>query len=74
MLPGMPYACTMGLQGSPVKPVIIPFYLNRNGQAITLTKALLERGVKTARAASAARARGEDQGQPHGVRDDVPLP
>jgi nitrate/nitrite transport system substrate-binding protein len=47
MLLGMPYASTIGLQGAPVKPMIIPFYLNRNGQAITLTKALLERGVKT---------------------------
>lgn len=37
----------MGLQGSPVKPMIIPMSLNRNGQAITLTKALLEKGVKT---------------------------
>jgi nitrate/nitrite transport system substrate-binding protein len=47
MLIGMPYAATMGLLGSPVKPMIIPMYLNRNGQAITLTKALLEKGVKT---------------------------
>src|SRR3989454_10903429 len=47
MLLGIPYAATMGLQGSPVKPMIIPMYLNRNGQAITLTKALLDRGVKT---------------------------
>src|SRR5262245_32925994 len=47
MLLGTPYAATMGLQGSPVKPMIIPFYLNRNGQAITLTRALLEKGVKT---------------------------
>jgi len=47
MLLGIPYAATMGLQGSPVKPMIIPFYLNRNGQAITLTRALLDRGVKT---------------------------
>ena len=47
MLLGTPYAATMGLQGSPVKPMIIPCYLNRNGQAITLTKALLDRGVKT---------------------------
>ena len=47
MLIGMPYASTMGLLGSPQKPMIIPFYLNRNGQAITLTKALLEKGVKT---------------------------
>src|SRR5206468_3860618 len=35
MLLGIPYASTMGLQGAPVKPMIIPFYLNRNGQAIT---------------------------------------
>jgi nitrate/nitrite transport system substrate-binding protein len=47
MLIGMPYASTMGLLGSPQKPMIIPFYLNRNGQAITLTKTLLEKGVKT---------------------------
>src|SRR5467141_3990708 len=47
MLLGIPYAATMGLQGSPVKPMIIPMYLNRNGQAITLTKAMLDRGVKT---------------------------
>src|SRR6266850_5804462 len=44
MLLGIPYAATMGLQGSPVKPMVIPMYLNRNGQAITLTKALLEKG------------------------------
>ena len=47
MLLGIPYAATMGLQGSPVKPMIIPMYLNRNGQAITLTKSLLDKGVKT---------------------------
>src|SRR5262245_7609175 len=42
MLLGMPYASTIGLLGAPVKPMIIPCYLNRNGQAITLTKALLD--------------------------------
>jgi nitrate/nitrite transport system substrate-binding protein len=47
MLLGMPYASTLGLLGSPVKPMNIPFYLNRNGQAITLTRALLEKGVRT---------------------------
>jgi nitrate/nitrite transport system substrate-binding protein len=47
MLLGMPYASTMGLLGAPVRPMIIPFYLNRNGQAITLTKALLAKGVRT---------------------------
>jgi ABC-type nitrate/sulfonate/bicarbonate transport system substrate-binding protein len=50
ILLGMPYASTMGLLGSPVKPMIIPFYLNRNGQAITLTKGLLVKGVKTPQA------------------------
>ncbi len=47
LLLGIGYASTMGLLGSPVKPMIIPCYLNRNGQAITLTKALLAQGVKT---------------------------
>jgi nitrate/nitrite transport system substrate-binding protein len=46
MLYGMPYAATMGLLGSPKKPMIVALCLNRNGQAITLTKALLEKGVK----------------------------
>ena len=48
MLYGMPYASTLGLLGSPKKPTIIPFCLNHNGQAITLTKALLDKGVRTA--------------------------
>jgi nitrate/nitrite transport system substrate-binding protein len=36
MLVGMPIASTMGLLGSPKKPMIIPWLANRNGQAITL--------------------------------------
>lgn len=36
MLIGMPIASSMGLLGSPKKPMIIPWLLNRNGQAITL--------------------------------------
>src|SRR5688572_4980315 len=36
MLLGMPIASTMGLLGSPKRPMIIPWLLNRNGQAITL--------------------------------------
>jgi len=36
MLIGMPLASTMGLAGSPKKPMVIPWILNRNGQAITL--------------------------------------
>lgn len=36
MLIGMPLASTMGLLGSPKKPMIIPWLVNRNGQAISL--------------------------------------
>lgn len=36
MLIGMPLASTMGLLGSPKKPMVIPWLVNRNGQAITL--------------------------------------
>jgi nitrate/nitrite transport system substrate-binding protein len=39
MLIGMPIASTMGLLGSPKKPMVIPWLLNRNGQSITLKAA-----------------------------------
>ena len=47
MLIGMPLASTMGLAGSPVKPMVIPWLLNRNGQAITLNNNLKAAGAKT---------------------------
>ena len=47
MLLGMPFASTMGLAGSPVKPMVVPWMLNRNGQAITLANKF--KGVKTAK-------------------------
>src|SRR5437763_4002661 len=47
LLLGIAYSSTMGLLGSPVKPMIIPCYLNRNGQAITLKKEFLAKGGKT---------------------------
>src|ERR687891_1401543 len=47
MLIGMPLASTMGLAGSPVKPMVIPWLLNRNGQAITLNNKLKMAGAKT---------------------------
>lgn len=36
MLIGMPISSTMGLAGAPKKPMVIPWLVNRNGQAITL--------------------------------------
>jgi nitrate/nitrite transport system substrate-binding protein len=50
MLIGMPLASTMGLAGSPVKPMIIPWLLSRNGQAITLNNKLKLAGVRTPQA------------------------
>jgi nitrate/nitrite transport system substrate-binding protein len=47
MLYGMPYASTMGLFGAPVKPMIIPWVINYNGQAITLNNELKEKGIHT---------------------------
>jgi nitrate/nitrite transport system substrate-binding protein len=47
MLLGMPLASTMGLAGSPVKPMVAPWLLNRNGQAITLNNKLKAAGVRT---------------------------
>src|SRR5262245_19496005 len=46
MLIGMPLASTMGLAGSPVKPMVVPWLLNRNGQAITLNNKLKAAGVR----------------------------
>ncbi len=36
MLLGMPIASTMGLLGSPQVPMVVPWLLNRNGQAISV--------------------------------------
>jgi nitrate/nitrite transport system substrate-binding protein len=47
MLYGMPYASTMGLFGAPVKPMIIPWAINYNGQAITLNNDLKDKGVRS---------------------------
>ena len=47
MLIGMPFASTMGLLGSPVKPMVIPWLMNRNGQGITLANKFKGK-VKTA--------------------------
>src|SRR6185295_858371 len=46
MLLGMPIASTLGLAGSPVKPMVVPWLLNRNGQAITLSNKLKLAGVR----------------------------
>jgi nitrate/nitrite transport system substrate-binding protein len=62
MLLGMPIASTMGLGGAPKKPMVIPWILNRNGQAITLKKELAGKVAEDPKAlkplADAAKAGG----------------
>ena len=59
MLIGMPIASTMGLLGSPKKPMIIPWLLNRNGQAITLEDGV--EGQSAGRSESAEAVRRQSQ-------------
>jgi nitrate/nitrite transport system substrate-binding protein len=64
MLLGMPLASTMGLAGSPIKPMVIPWLLNRNGQAITLNNKLKQAGVKTPQALKPVAAKAKAAGTP----------
>jgi nitrate/nitrite transport system substrate-binding protein len=64
MLLGMPLASTMGLAGSPVKPMVIPWLLNRNGQAITLNNKLKQAGIRTARALKPLADKAKGSGEP----------
>ena len=63
MLTGMPLASTMGLLGSPKKPMVIPWMMNRNGQAITLKAAFKGKVASDPKAmkplADATKAAGE---------------
>src|SRR6188508_3814005 len=64
MLIGMPLASTMGLAGSPVKPMVIPWLLNRNGQAITLNNKLKQAGVRSAKDIKPLADRAKAAGEP----------
>src|SRR6187399_1497891 len=64
MLIGMPLASTMGLAGSPVKPMVIPWLLNRNGQAITLNNKLKQAGVRTPQALKPIADKAKASGSP----------
>lgn len=64
MLIGMPFASSMGLAGSPVKPMIIPWMINRNGQGITLNNKLKQAGVKTAKGLKPIVDRAKAAGSP----------
>jgi nitrate/nitrite transport system substrate-binding protein len=64
MLIGMPIASTLGLAGSPVKPMIVPWLLNRNGQAITFSNKLKEAGIREAKPLKALADKARAAGAP----------
>ena len=64
MLIGMPIASTMGLLGSPKKPMVIPWLLNRNGQAITLESRVEGQSRRRSEGAEAVRRPGAKTGEP----------
>ena len=64
MLIGMPLASTMGLAGAPVKPLVVPWILNRNGQAITLNNMLKKAGVKKPQEVKPLADRAKANGEP----------
>src|SRR5688572_7929267 len=64
MLIGMPIASTMGLLGSPKKPMVIPWLLNRNGQSITLKAAWKGKVVDDPKAIKPMAIRAKGLGEP----------
>src|SRR5262249_42764348 len=64
MLLGMPLASTMGLLGAPKKPMVIPWLLNRNGQAITIKMALKGKVAADPKVLKPLVAEAQKAGQP----------
>jgi nitrate/nitrite transport system substrate-binding protein len=64
MLFGMPVAAGCGLLGLDQKPLIIPWVMNRNGQAITLNARYKGKVADNAKALRAAAVEGRDTGRP----------
>jgi nitrate/nitrite transport system substrate-binding protein len=64
MLIGMPIASTMGLLGSPKKPMVIPWLLNRNGQSITLKAAWKGKVVDDPKAIKPMAMKAKGLGEP----------
>jgi nitrate/nitrite transport system ATP-binding protein len=47
MVAGLPLAITLGMNGRPSIPISVPLVLSRNGNAITLSTRLYQKGVRT---------------------------
>jgi len=64
MLLGMPIASTMGLLGAPKKPMVVPWLLNRNGQAITMKAAFKGKVAGDPKALAPLAAEAKAKGTP----------
>src|SRR5438270_5212979 len=64
MLLGMPIASTMGLLGSPKKPMIVPWLLNRNGQSISLRNSFKGKVQEDPKALQPFVQKGKKLGEP----------
>ena len=47
MVAGLPLALTLGMNGRPSTPISVPLVLSRNGNAITLSTQLYQKGIRT---------------------------
>ena len=47
LVAGLPLALTLGMNGRPSTPISVPLVLSRNGNAITLSTKLYQRGIHT---------------------------
>ena len=47
MVAGLPLALTLGMNGRPSTPISVPLVLSRNGNAITLSNQLYQKGIRT---------------------------
>ena len=74
MLFGMPVAAGCGLLGGDQKPLIVPWVINRNGQAITLNARYKGKAADNAKALRSAAIEGRDygRGRPMGRPPDPP--
>ncbi len=56
----------------PRSPMVIPWLLNRNGQAITMKSDAQGQGGRRSQGAQAVGRRGQEEGHAHDLRHDVP--
>ena len=61
MVAGLPLALTLGMNGNPSVPISVPIVLSRNGNAITLSTELYNRGIHNLQTLKATISHSEQQ-------------